>query len=96
MDDHAELQRSRDRLHSIEKSITAIKWRLESIEGRLVKIEPQVERMARADDIAEAVKQRIGTDRRVRFTQRQQILAAMVAAGAFADPVFRIVTHFSG
>lgn len=94
MDDHGEIGRSRDRLHKIESTCLAIEWRVKVIEATLRELEPKVDRLARADEIAEAVRQRIGTDRRVRFTRFQRFAAYAAALVVALEPALRLYSHF--
>jgi septal ring factor EnvC (AmiA/AmiB activator) len=94
VDDHNEIGRARERLHKIESTCLAIEFRLKAIEHKLIVIEPKVDQLARADEIAEAVKQRIGSDRRVRFTRFQRLAAYLGALVIALDPALRVWSHF--
>lgn len=86
--------RSRERLHKIESTCLGIEWRLKVIEAKLTEIEPKVDHLARADEIAEAVRVRIGSDRRVRFTRFQRFAAYVGAAVIALEPALRLYSHF--
>lgn len=63
------------------------------MERRLEKLEPVVERIARADELAEAVAARVGRQRRVKLTRWQTIGGWVVALAAITDTVSRFLPH---
>lgn len=69
----------------------AVAWRLKSIEDRLKVIQPKVDAMARADDIAAAVNDRLGRDRRVRFTRWQRLGGYIVVLVTVGDAASRFL-----
>lgn len=70
----------------------AVSWQLKSIEDRLKVIQPKVDAMARADEIASAVNDRLGRDRRVRFTRWQRLGGYVIVLATVGDAVARFVT----
>lgn len=87
----AEFNRARERIHSLEKSVLALEWRIKGMEGRVEEMSPQIERLARAEEIAVAVAKQIRTNRTVRFTRTQQMFAAISVMAVIADTVSRFV-----
>lgn len=80
-----EIQRLRDWRHDkVEPFMVSTEWRLKEMERLLREMGPKLDRVARADEIAEAVSQRMGEDRTVRFTHWQRLggfLLGMIALG---------------
>lgn len=72
--DHDEITRARNRLHSIEKSLLAIEWRLKSVEELL----PGLRELLSEDNIARWRRVR----RRVALTWTQRVFALVVASVA--------------
>lgn len=91
MDDHDEILRTRERLHRIESTATAIDWRLKRLTEKVDEMSPQVAALARADEIADAVSARMSSQQTVRFTRWQRAGAAVVALAAVADVIARFI-----
>lgn len=90
-DDHAEILRARDRLHRLEAAVAANTMRVQALQPRMDKVEVKVEALARADEIAGAVADKLHERRAQLFTVPQKVAAALVGAVAVADFVRGVV-----
>lgn len=58
----------------------------------LDELSPKVERLARAEEIAAAIKKVLRDERRVRFTKSQQVVGLIALAVGIADTVSHFVS----
>lgn len=91
MDSDLEIQRLRDWRHKADKTLLAFEWRIKEVERVLAVLTPKLERIARADEIAEAVSEKLNGRQRVRFTRWQVLGGLVVALAAVADTVARFL-----
>lgn len=90
--DHEDVIRLRDWRHQVvTPELAALRERESELRRRMDAIEPKVERMARADEIADAVSERLHERREVVFTVWQKVGAALVGGIAIADFVRSLV-----
>lgn len=86
--DHEELLRLRDWRHEVVTPALAAAGALLKVhEDRLSAIEPRVNALARADEIADAVAAKMQATRRSLFTTTEKIGAAIVGALTIASLV---------
>lgn len=77
MDLEHELLRARERLHKVESSVLAVDLNVKNLRRVVDEIVPKVNHLARADEIAEAVAQRVDSQRQVTFTAVQKWTAVI-------------------
>lgn len=87
MDSDYEIQRLRDWRHEADATLLAFKWRIEQLEKIVRELGPKLDRMARSDEIADAVAERVRGDRRVKFTRWQTVFGLIATAAAVADTI---------
>jgi hypothetical protein len=88
-----ELQRLRDWRHAADGTLVAFKLRIEQLEKVVASLTPKIDRLARADEIAEAVRLKLDGAQRVKFTRWQVLGGLIVAAAAVADTIARFTQH---
>lgn len=85
--DHEELLRTRARIHKMESTLIAIKMRLDQMSAELHELGPRVDRLARNDEIAEAVAKTLkarGDVIQIRWIGKLVgLLVALAAVGSF-------------
>jgi 3-hydroxyacyl-CoA dehydrogenase len=73
--------------------LASLGGRLTAAEARLTKLEPEVERMARADMIADAVTSNLRQRRGQLFSRTEKLIAAIVGLGTVASIVLQLLGH---
>lgn len=90
-----EIERLRDWRHNqVVPELSSLRGRLHVAEGRLDKLEPQVERLARADEVAAAVKHALTRDHGLILTRAQKLGAAFGGTVLFGLAVADFVRSF--
>ena len=92
-------QRSGDDRRSTERALDRIRWRLDALdkwrqdtEDHLVALTARFEAMARADEIAKAVTDRMHKDTSIGFTGLQKLGALAVGLLVAADAIKGLVS----
>lgn len=85
-----EITRLRNWRHQMDKVVAGYGMRLESLEGRMAKVEPQVEKMARADEIAAALRSNLWTTAQ---KTGAAIVATIIGVTAILGVVLQILYH---
>ena len=89
-----ELERLRNWRHDVAMpELASLRGRLQSLEGRMADIEPQVERMAKADDIADAVTEHIQASRRGLLSTGEKLGGLAVGVAAVASVIVQLLGH---
>lgn len=86
-DDHDELLRCRERLHTLETHVLALELHQQSLREWRAEARRQLEGLVNANDVAEAVAQRMKQDRTIGLTLVQKLAAFVVGAVLLADSV---------
>lgn len=89
-DEFDELLRSRERLHKMESTLIAVDWRLKRVEADVTDMKPRVAALATSAEIADAVSERMDSDRTFRLTRWQRFGAFAVGLAAVVDVIVRI------
>lgn len=93
----AEIQRTRQRLHKIEASVQAIGMKLDHMNGRLADLEtlePKVDRLERANEIAEAVTAKMKERGDViSITWIGKAIGALVCGASIASVILQATGH---
>lgn len=91
---HEEITRLRDWRHDFATPLLISHTELlKVLERRLDAMEPRLDAIARADEIAEAVQARLQRHRQGLMTAGEKVIAALVGIAAVADFVLRLVQH---
>ena len=92
--DHEELLRLRDWRHEVViPALVATREQLKAQQARLDALEPKVARMVQADEIAEAVTEKMTAARRGLLTTGEKLGGACVGAAAIASVVLQLIGH---
>lgn len=86
-DDHDEILRLRDRIHDIDASIVAFRLLIDDLREWRAQARVQLEDLVKADDVAEAVTERMRKDRTLGLTFVQKACAFVVGGVVLADAV---------
>lgn len=85
--DHDEILRTRARIHKMESTLISIKMRLDQMSAELHELGPRVDRLARNDEIAEAVAKTLkarGDVIQIRWIGKAiGVVVALAAIGSF-------------
>ena len=77
----------------VTPALVATREQLKSHERRLAEMEPRVNALARADEIAEAVTEKMTAARRGLLTTGEKLGGACVGAAAIASVVLQLFGH---
>ena len=91
-----ELQRLRDWRHEVEPELVSLRGRLSALEGRMKKVEPEVEKMASQQKIEAAVSSALRKERVTFLSRGQKIASAIGDTVAFLIAVADFVRGFAG
>lgn len=91
MSEHDEILRLRDRMHDVGGELAALHHQVSDLhrsraelQRKLDELGEQVGRMARADDIADAVAARVNAANTLRLTTAQRLLGAAIGLTSLA------------
>jgi hypothetical protein len=89
-----EIERLRNWRHDeVVPALASLMGRLSAAEARLQKLEPEVERMARAEAIADAVTANLRARRGQLFSRTEKGIALLVGIGTALSVVLQLVPH---
>lgn len=86
-DERDEILRLRDRMHAVEGKAAALEWLVDDLREWRAQARTQLEDLVKADDVAEAVAERMKRDRALGLTFVQKAAAFVVGAVLLADSV---------
>jgi hypothetical protein len=89
VDSEAEITRLREWRHSTEKTLLALGWDLKDLRREFAAIAPEVQRLARSEEIAAAVAAKLRSQRTFRLTRTQRVMGYIGLAAVIADTVSR-------
>ena len=90
--DHAEIEKLRNWRHDVVMpELVSLRGRLTAAEGRLTKLEPEVARMAKADEIADAVTEHMQKARRGLLTMGEKLGGVLVGVAAVASVIVQLL-----
>lgn len=68
-------------------------WRRDRVDPALTRVQDQLDGLVKADEIAEAVAEKMSEGRRIRLTKVQALVAVLSLAAAWSAPVIALVAH---
>jgi len=90
--DHAEILKLRDWRHDVVMpELASLRGRLTAAEAKVNELEPQVERMAKADEIADAVTEHMRSARRGLLTTGEKLGGLAVGVAAVVSVVLQLL-----